>query len=290
MLDKFKYVAIGLILGIGSTFGFSHAQEWLNVSKVNYAINVNLEPAKMGDTAILNYNGSTYLPIRKVSEITGLKIEWHEKEKMVNIVTPSPKIVEVSREVIKEVPKEVIKEVQKEVIKEVIKEVPKIEYVENNEKIQEIKDIIYIMHLYTFFNNVNSRLNTSIDLTDVFFNSIFSNKNENTQSLMSSIDESLNSVNKDYNNLLNYYNITCVPIANKRGYDLSVLKSNIDSFKESYNYSQNAFKDAEMYLKYKLNKDEYSYFKNFDMAKTIVIKAFSQSKYNDYLNKALAIK
>jgi hypothetical protein len=115
MLNKIKYICLGLIIGVTSSFGFTYAQEWLNVSKVKYDIRVNLEPANVGDTAILNYNGATYLPIRKISEITGMKIEWYDKEKLVNIVTPDPKIVQVT----KEVPKEVVKEVTKEVVKEV---------------------------------------------------------------------------------------------------------------------------------------------------------------------------
>jgi hypothetical protein len=254
MLDKFKYITIGLILGIGSTFGFSHAQEWLNVSKVNYAINVNLEPAQMGDTSILNYNGSTYLPIRKVSEITGLKIEWHEKEKMVNIVTPSPKIVE------------------------------------DTEKIEELKDLVKIINAHIMFISTSERLSFYNSRIWLYSSQVVNNNKPDSKSFQDAMSNNLKWVKDSHHLLVEYYNNIYLPIATARGYDLATFVNSINKLGQAYIYSEDAVKNINMYESYKVTEDLNLYLRNMKLSEEILNENANYTKHLFFVNKASEIK
>lgn len=67
-------------------------QNLFQLSAVKYPIIVNGVELK-SDLPILNYNGSTYVPLKKVSEATGAIVEWDGVNKKVlirNVKEPSP--------------------------------------------------------------------------------------------------------------------------------------------------------------------------------------------------------
>lgn len=63
-------------------------QETFELWRVNYPILINGQELQ-SDLPILNWNGNTYIPLRKVSEATGAKVEWDSTNKVVNISTES---------------------------------------------------------------------------------------------------------------------------------------------------------------------------------------------------------
>ena len=126
MLGKIKYYLVGLLSGLILAGGISYADEMqYKLTKLDCLVWVDGVIASM-DTPVLNYEGRSYVPLRKSAELTGALVDWDANRKIINIST-NPKVTEkiVTKEVIKEVPKEVIKEVIKEIPKEVIKEVVK---------------------------------------------------------------------------------------------------------------------------------------------------------------------
>lgn len=99
---KVKYFLIGFLSSIILTLTInSFAEELFNVVRVEYPIIVDGKELA-SELPALNYNGSTYIPLRKFSEATGATINWGSgkisitskvkeviKEKIVQ-VTPKP--------------------------------------------------------------------------------------------------------------------------------------------------------------------------------------------------------
>ncbi|MBQ8390934.1 MAG: hypothetical protein IJX50_00105 [Clostridia bacterium] len=54
-------------------------------TEVNYPIYVNGVEMEKGDLPALNYNGNTYIPMRKIGEGSGLTVEWDEKNRTAEI-------------------------------------------------------------------------------------------------------------------------------------------------------------------------------------------------------------
>lgn len=122
MFERLKFYMLGLLTGFIFVGGLSYADEgFYQLQKMECAIWSNGKEVSM-DMPVLNYNGSSYVPLRKFSEVAGANIEWNPETKIIQLM---PDI----NEVIKEVPREVVKEVSVEKI--VTKEVP-------------IKDAIYV--------------------------------------------------------------------------------------------------------------------------------------------------
>lgn len=114
-MKRFRIFAAGLLAGIvlaGSIPIFATVISTVQTSIVDYKIVLDGKKLDIpSDTAILNYNDRTYTPSRFVAESLGATVNWLPDTQTVEIISPTPKVVE--KEVIKEVEKEVIKEVEK---------------------------------------------------------------------------------------------------------------------------------------------------------------------------------
>ena len=58
-------------------------------TEVNYPIYVNGVETEKGDLPALNYNGNTYIPLRKIGEGSGLTVEWNADKQEVRIANTS---------------------------------------------------------------------------------------------------------------------------------------------------------------------------------------------------------
>ena len=86
MINNIKYLVIGLTVGLAISSSLSYAdniKEYI-CSKVGYKIMVNGSEFK-SDKVILNYNGSTYLPLKAIGDSLNVDIKWDDKLKQVNI-------------------------------------------------------------------------------------------------------------------------------------------------------------------------------------------------------------
>jgi hypothetical protein len=111
---RIKCFVLGFIMSIVMISALNvFAGDILNVVRVNYQIFIDDTELDMGQkTPILNFDGSTYLPLRSITNALGSRIEWINGK-----VKIYPKTKEVTKEVIRDVPRDVIKEVIKEVPK-----------------------------------------------------------------------------------------------------------------------------------------------------------------------------
>ena len=82
---------IGLALGlfIGLSFSFA-GNVWAAVkqyvlTEVTYPVLVDGKAYKDANAPILNYNGSTYIPLAKVGDLTGVKYTWNAQKRQVEI-------------------------------------------------------------------------------------------------------------------------------------------------------------------------------------------------------------
>ena len=106
MYKKVLYFVSGAIFATILNLGIGFADDgFYKLTKVDYPIFVDGKLTSF-DMPVLNYNGSTYLPLRKMGEAINADITWNDFIKGIYI---KPKV----KEIIKEVPKEVIKEVPK---------------------------------------------------------------------------------------------------------------------------------------------------------------------------------
>lgn len=91
---KIKYIAIGLIAGLCIN-NISAIASSINliVSKVTYSVMINNKPLET-DKPILNYEGSTYLPLKAIGDSLGVKVAWNNELRRVEIgnsvVSPTP--------------------------------------------------------------------------------------------------------------------------------------------------------------------------------------------------------
>lgn len=82
---KIKYFILGFIASLVLTIsGYSFAEDIFNVVRVEYPILVDGKEMA-SDLPTLNYNGSTYIPLRKFSEATGATVDWDDSAKVINI-------------------------------------------------------------------------------------------------------------------------------------------------------------------------------------------------------------
>lgn len=112
MLAKIKYYIVGLVSGIIMASGITYADEigvttnngLLQCSKMVCSIWADGKEIDM-DLHILNYEGRSYLPVRKLAEVTGASVTWDGDNRVISVKS-------ATKEVVKEVPKEVIKEIR----------------------------------------------------------------------------------------------------------------------------------------------------------------------------------
>jgi hypothetical protein len=110
-LKKLSILALGIILGIMLTVSFSASADSVKqyiLTKIGYPIMVNGTELKNDILPSLNYNGSTYLPLKSVSDALGVKVNWNEQLKVVEInqtiyktapaqfVTPEPALISIT--------------------------------------------------------------------------------------------------------------------------------------------------------------------------------------------------
>lgn len=81
-----KKFVIGLILGSLIT-GTAGAAAQYALTPITYDIKVNGKSLKDEQYPMLNWNGTTYLSLRKTSDAFGAKLNWDEKSKTAELVT-----------------------------------------------------------------------------------------------------------------------------------------------------------------------------------------------------------
>lgn len=83
-LNNIKYLTIGLILGSFTLSGYADDVKNFLLTKVSYPLIVN-GVKYSGDLPILNYSGSTYVPLKATGDLLGAKVSWDNTNKQVVI-------------------------------------------------------------------------------------------------------------------------------------------------------------------------------------------------------------
>lgn len=81
-----KYI-IGALVGSALTMASAAAVKQYILTEAAYPIVVNGEAFSDPDTPILNYEGSTYVPLARLGDLTGVFYTWNDTEKRVEILT-----------------------------------------------------------------------------------------------------------------------------------------------------------------------------------------------------------
>ncbi|MGG1444336.1 hypothetical protein ABE354_20215 [Brevibacillus laterosporus] len=83
-----KKVLMGVILGVCVSTAFSvfaaPVKQFI-LTKVNYPVIVDGKEYKDEKNPILNYQGSTYVPLAKISDLTGVTYKWNDSLKRLEI-------------------------------------------------------------------------------------------------------------------------------------------------------------------------------------------------------------
>jgi len=90
--NTIKPLVIGSILCVSIlsfTPVFATVQQYI-LTKISYPILVNGEEYTNDELPVLNYNGSTFIPLRAVGDMLNTKVEWNEELKRVEIGKMSP--------------------------------------------------------------------------------------------------------------------------------------------------------------------------------------------------------
>lgn len=72
---------------VGATSGYAAVKQYM-LTDASYPIFVNGAEYVDAERPILNYEGSTYVPLAKLGDITGVNYKWNEKLKRVEIEAP----------------------------------------------------------------------------------------------------------------------------------------------------------------------------------------------------------
>ncbi|MCM3272698.1 DUF3042 family protein [Paenibacillus elgii] len=79
-------VLAGSLLTVSMTAGAAAVKQYI-LTEVAYPIVVNGSEYKDASNPILNYEGSTYVPLAKLGDLTGVNYKWNDAAKRVEIVT-----------------------------------------------------------------------------------------------------------------------------------------------------------------------------------------------------------
>jgi hypothetical protein len=85
-----KKFVMGIILGMGlclSLTTFAAPIKQFMLTQITYPFIVNGVEFKDEKQPVLNYNGSTYVPLAKLGDLTGVNYKWNESKKQVEIST-----------------------------------------------------------------------------------------------------------------------------------------------------------------------------------------------------------
>lgn len=74
-----KNIIIGIAIGVSITSmpTFANTVKSYLLTKVSYPIIVNGEEYSDEELPVLNYQGSTYIPLRAVGDLLGSNVEWN---------------------------------------------------------------------------------------------------------------------------------------------------------------------------------------------------------------------
>lgn len=96
-----KKLAVGILIGsaltMTATAGAAAVKQYI-LTEVVYPIVVNGKEYKDAAAPILNYEGSTYVPLAKLGDITGVNYKWNDELKRVEIVTGAASGSETTQE------------------------------------------------------------------------------------------------------------------------------------------------------------------------------------------------
>jgi hypothetical protein len=88
MLKRVRDLVIGAIAGallmVGASAGYAAVKQYM-LTEASYPIYVNGAKYEDAERPILNYEGSTYVPLAKLGDITGVDYKWNEAQKRVEI-------------------------------------------------------------------------------------------------------------------------------------------------------------------------------------------------------------
>ncbi|QNK59830.1 stalk domain-containing protein [Paenibacillus sp. PAMC21692] len=74
----------GALLMVGASAGYAAVKQYM-LTEASYPIYVNGAKYEDAERPILNYEGSTYVPLAKLGDITGVDYKWNEAQKRVEI-------------------------------------------------------------------------------------------------------------------------------------------------------------------------------------------------------------
>ena len=79
MLKNIKHIIIGIAIGVSITSipTFANTVKSYLLTKVSYPIIVNGEEYVNAELPVLNYEGSTYVPLRAVGDLLGEDVKWN---------------------------------------------------------------------------------------------------------------------------------------------------------------------------------------------------------------------
>jgi hypothetical protein len=87
-LKKLSILALGIIIGITLSISFSASADTVKqyiLTKIGYPIIVNGQEYSDAKFPALNYNGTTYLPLKGVGDVLGTAVKWNDQLKRVEV-------------------------------------------------------------------------------------------------------------------------------------------------------------------------------------------------------------
>jgi len=85
--QKAKYLISGVIIGslLTSAVAFAEPMQKFVLEKVNYPILINGTQYNSDEQPVLNYEGNTYIPLKKIGDLLHCNINWNEELKRIEI-------------------------------------------------------------------------------------------------------------------------------------------------------------------------------------------------------------
>lgn len=100
-MKDIKFLIIGVLVGIllSTSFVFAEPIKQFILTQSNVPLLINGKEYTP-KSPILNYNGTTYVPLKELGEIVGVKVEWNDKEKHIEIGESNINVLQEQREYI----------------------------------------------------------------------------------------------------------------------------------------------------------------------------------------------